>query len=136
MNLAELSSIRTQRSLFRKIPRSFDPPNMSKRRRTSSKRAVGGRRRGSPAPGELGHGMAELLHLQGSAMAEPHSRAPQLGGSGLGHASSFRAFGCISFGFRGFSRSTEVLSMRFLDRCEAIFDTDTTVLVSLDLEVV
>src|SRR3954468_12256665 len=102
---------------------------MSKRRRVQSKGAVGGPCRGSPAPGELGHGMAELSRLRGSAMAEPHSRAPQLGGSGLGHASSFRLFVCVSFGFRGFSRSTEVGSTRFLNCCGAIFDTDTTVLV-------
>src|SRR5436190_640371 len=92
--VAKLSSIRTQRSLFCRIPRSFDPPNMSKRRRIQSKRAVGGPCRGSPAPGELGHGMAEPSCLRGSAMAEPRSRAPQLGGSGLGHASSFRPF-CV-----------------------------------------
>ena len=73
--------------------------------------------------------MAELLHLQGSAMAEPHSRAPQLGGSGLGHASSFHLFVCVSFGFRGFSRSTEVGLIRFLNRCEDILDTDTTILI-------
>src|SRR4051812_32417559 len=103
---------------------------MSKRRWISSKRAVGGPCRGSPAPGELGHGMAKLLRLQGSAMAEPHSRSPQLGGSGLGHASSFRLLVCVSFGFRGFSRRTEVGLPQFLNRCGAIFDTDTTVLVS------
>src|SRR3954468_5067826 len=49
--IAKLSSIRTQRSLFSKIPRSFDPPNTSKRRRVSSKRADQGPYRGSPAPG-------------------------------------------------------------------------------------
>src|SRR5205809_404434 len=49
--VAKLSSIRTQRSLFRKILRSFDPPNTSKRRRVSSKRADRGPCRGSPAPG-------------------------------------------------------------------------------------
>src|SRR5438270_523094 len=86
--VAKLSSIRTQRFLFHWIQRSFDPPNTSKRRRVSSKQAVGGPCRGSPAPGELGHGMAEISHLRGSAMAEPYSRAPLLGGSGLGHASS------------------------------------------------
>src|SRR4051812_45019841 len=100
---------------------------MSKRRRVQSKGAVGGPCTGSPAPGELGHGMAELSRLRGSAMAEPHSRSPQLGGSGLGHASSFRLLVCASFGFGGFSRSTEVGSTRFLNRCGAIFDTDTTV---------
>src|SRR3954468_20361737 len=49
--IAKLSSIRTQRSLFRRILRSFDPPNTSKRRRVSSKRADRGPCRGSPAPG-------------------------------------------------------------------------------------
>src|SRR5438270_635668 len=49
--VAKLSSIWTQRSLFRKIPRSFDPPNTSKRRRVSSKRADRGPCKGSPAPG-------------------------------------------------------------------------------------
>src|SRR4051812_45409880 len=39
--VAKLSSIRTQRSLFRRIQRSFDPPNTSKHRRISPKRAVG-----------------------------------------------------------------------------------------------
>src|SRR2546430_1238293 len=38
--VAKVSSIRTQRSLFRRIQRSFDPPNTSKRRRTSEKRTV------------------------------------------------------------------------------------------------
>src|SRR3954469_5779477 len=49
--VAKLSPIRTQRSLFCKIPRSFEPPNMSKHRRVSSKRADRGPCRGSPAPG-------------------------------------------------------------------------------------
>src|SRR4051812_15680101 len=128
--VAELSSIRTQRSLFRKIQRSFGHPNMSKRRKISPKRAIG-----DPAGGPLpllglGHGMAEPLRLQGSAMADPHGRAPLLGGSGVGHASSVRSFERASFGFRGFSRSTEVVSRRFSNLCEAIFDTDATVLVS------
>src|SRR3954466_15826028 len=106
--VAKLSSIRTQRSLFRRIQRLFDPPNTSKRRRISPKRSVG-----DPAGGPLpllglGHGMAEPLHLQGSAMADPHGRAPLLGGSGVGHASSVHSFERVSFGFRGFSRSTEV----------------------------
>src|SRR4051812_5922402 len=47
--VVKLSSIRTQRSLFRKIPRSFDPPNTSKRQRVSSKRADRGACRG-PLP--------------------------------------------------------------------------------------
>src|SRR5436190_92004 len=39
--VAKLSSIRIQRFLFCRIQRSFDPPNTSKRRRMSKKRAVG-----------------------------------------------------------------------------------------------
>src|SRR5438445_804853 len=81
-------------------------------------------------PWGLGHPMAELLCLQGSAIAELYGRAPLLGSSGLRLVSSVRAFLCASFGFRGFSRSTEVGSTRFLNRCEAIFDTDATVLIS------
>src|SRR2546430_509653 len=102
---------------------------MPKRGRVQSKGAVGGPCRRFPAPGELGHGMAELSHLRGSAMAEPHSRAPQLGGSGLGHAWSVRHLVSVSLAFGGFSLSTEVGSTQFLNRCGAIFDTDTTVLV-------
>src|SRR5947208_298420 len=102
------------------MQRSFDPPNTSKRRRISPKRNVG-----RPAGGrlpllELGHGMAEPLRLQGSAMANPHGRASLLGGSGVGHASSVRSFERASFGFWGFSRSTEVVLRRFSNRCEAI----------------
>src|SRR5438270_241347 len=108
---------------------------MSKRRRILLKGAVGGPCRGSPAPGGLDHVMAELSCLRCSAMGESHSLAPQLGGSGLGHGSSFRLLVCVSFGFRGFSRSTEVRSTRFLNRCGAIFDTDAMVLVLLDSEV-
>src|SRR3954463_6283257 len=119
-----------QRSLFRRIQRSIDPPNTSKRRSISPKRAVGDPA-GCPLPLlGLGHGMAEPLRLQGSAMADPHGRAPLLGGSVVGHSSSVRSFERASFGFRGFSRSTEVVSRRFSNRCEAIFDTDTTILVS------
>src|SRR5437588_399065 len=66
----------------------------------------------------------------GLGMADPHGRAPLLGGSGVGHASSVRSFERASFGFWGFSRSTEVVSRQFSNRCEAIFDTDTKVLVS------
>src|SRR5438270_706980 len=106
--------MRTPWSLFHRISSSFDPPNMSKCRSVQLKGAFGGPFRGSPAQGELGHGMAKPSHLRGSAMAEPHSQAPQLGGSGLGHASSFRLFVCVSFSFRGFSRSTEVRSTRLL----------------------
>src|SRR3954469_20216682 len=108
--VAKLSSIRTQRSLFRRIQRSFDPPNTSKRRRISPKRAVGDPEWGPLLKWGLGHGMAEPLRLQGSAMADPHGRAPLLGGSGVGQASTVRSFERVSFGFRGFSRSTEVVS--------------------------
>src|SRR5436190_1765921 len=109
--VAKLSSIRTQRSLFHRIQRSFASPTLLRRRRISPKRAIG-----DPAGGPLpflglGHGMAELLHLQGSTMADPHGRAPLLGGSGVGHSSSVPSFERVSFGFRGFSRSTEVGSM-------------------------
>src|SRR3954462_12665063 len=55
--VAKLSSIRTQRFLFRGIQRSFDPPNTLKRRRMSRKRTVGDPA-GGPLPlQELGHGM-------------------------------------------------------------------------------
>ena len=58
--VVKLSSIRTQRFLFCRIQRSFDPPNTSKRRKVSSKRAVGDPA-GGPLPlGELGHWMAVL----------------------------------------------------------------------------
>src|SRR3954466_12180856 len=67
--VAKLSLIRTQRSLFRKIPRSFDPPNTSKRRRVSSKRAVG-----DPAGGPLPKQGARPLT----------SRAPASAGLGYG----------------------------------------------------
>src|SRR5438309_1325308 len=84
--VAKLSSIRTQRSLFRRIQRSFDPPNTLKRRRVSRKRAVGDPE-GGPLPNlGLGHGMPEPLCLRGSAMADAHGRAPLLGGSGVGRA--------------------------------------------------
>src|SRR3954463_12343688 len=93
--------------------------------------ALSGTQNGVPCPLlGLGHGMAQPLRLQGSAMADPHGRAPLLGGSGVGHSSSVRSFERDLFGFRGFSRSTEVVSRRFSNRCEAIFDTDTTILVS------
>src|SRR5438270_245188 len=111
LTVVKLSSIWTQWFLFGWIQGSFDPQNTLKRRRVSSKRAVGDPA-GVPLPmRELGHWMAEPLCLRGSAMADPHSRAPLLGGSGVGHASSTRPFGRVSFGFWGFSRSTEVLSM-------------------------
>src|SRR3954466_14935964 len=100
--VAKLSSIRTQRSLFRRIQRSFDSPNTSKRRRVSRKRAVG-----DPAGGPLpflglGHGMAEPPCLRGSAMADPHGRAPLLGGSEVGQASSVRSFEHVPLVFGAF----------------------------------
>src|SRR4051812_4012060 len=67
--VAKLSSIRTQRSLFHRIQRSFDPSNTSKHRRISPKRAVGDPKWGpllitgarpwdgrAPASAGLGHG--------------------------------------------------------------------------------
>src|SRR5436189_151596 len=97
--VAKLSSIRTQRSLFRRIQRSFDPPNTSKRRRISRKRTVGDPG-GGPLPSQgLGHGMAEPLRLRGSAMADPHGLAPLFGGSGVGQASSVRSFERVSLVF-------------------------------------
>src|SRR3954465_11424880 len=100
--VAKLSSIRTQRSLFRRIQRSFDPPNTSKRRRMSRKRTVGDPG-GGPLPSQgLGQGMAEPLRLRGSAMADPHGRAPLLGGSGVGQASSVRSFERVSLVFGAF----------------------------------
>src|SRR5437588_794589 len=91
-----------QLSLIRAIQRSFDPPNTSKRRRTSKKRTVGDPE-GGPLPcEELGHGMAELLCLRSSAMADPYGRAPLLGGSGVGQAASVRSFERVGLGFGGF----------------------------------
>src|SRR5947208_180818 len=49
LTVAKLSSIRTQRTLFYCILRSFDPPNMVKRRGLSSKVPDWGPCRGSPA---------------------------------------------------------------------------------------
>src|SRR2546430_246193 len=63
-----------QQFLFCRIPRSFDPPNMSKCQRVPSKGANGGLCRGSPAPG-VGPG--------GSAMGWP---TPVLAGLGYGRA--------------------------------------------------
>src|SRR5436190_2206133 len=100
--VAKLSSIRTQRFLFRRIQRSFDPPNTSKRRRMSKKRAVGDPTGGPLALLGLGHWMAEPLCLRGSAMADPHGRAPLLGGSGVGQASSVRPFERVSLVFGAF----------------------------------
>src|SRR2546430_1293441 len=100
--VAKLSSIQTQRSLFRRIQRSFDHPNPSKRRRTSKKRAVGDPTGGPLALLGLGHWMAEPLCLRGLAMADPHGRAPLLGGSGVGQASSVRPFERIPLVFGAF----------------------------------
>src|SRR5256886_2015922 len=102
VTVAERRSIKKQRFLFRRIQRSFDPPNTSKRRRISKKRAVG-----DPAGGPLpllglGHGMAEPLCLGGLAMAGPHGRAPLLGGSRVGQASSVRSFERVSLVFGAF----------------------------------
>src|SRR5438270_260516 len=74
--VAKLSLIRSQGFLFRRNQRSFDPPNTSKRRRLSTKRAVGDLA-GGPLPLlGLGRGMAEPLRLPGSAMADSYGLAP------------------------------------------------------------
>src|SRR2546430_12380705 len=91
-----------QRSLFRRIQRSFDPPNTSKRRRTSEKRTVGDPEGGPLLTWELGHGMAELLCLRSSAMADPHGRAPLLGVSRVGQAASGRSSASGSLVFAAF----------------------------------
>src|SRR4051812_29212478 len=80
--VAKRSSIQTQRFLFRRIQRSFDPPNTSKRRRMSRKRAVGDPAGGPLLQMGLGHGMAEPLRLRGSAMADPHVELPCWGARG------------------------------------------------------
>src|SRR2546430_376374 len=66
--VAKLSLIRTQRFLFRRIQRSFDLPNTSKRRGMSPKWTVGDPAGGPLLQLGLGHGMAEPLRLRGSAM--------------------------------------------------------------------
>src|SRR3954469_24888455 len=91
--VVKLSSIRTQRFLFRWIQRSFDPPNTSKRRRVSPKRAVGDPAGGPLLHRELGHGMAEPLCLRGSAMADPHCRVPCWGARG---SATCRRFALLS----------------------------------------
>src|SRR5437588_43868 len=64
---------------------------------------LSGTQNGVPCPSlGLGHGMAEPLRLQGSAMADPHGRAPLLGGSGVGHSSSVRSFEYVSLVFCAF----------------------------------
>src|SRR5438270_12741578 len=95
-----------QRFLFRRIQRSPDPPIFRTRRRMSKKRAVGDPTGGPQALLGLGHWMAEPLCLRGSAMADPHGRAPLLGGSGVGQASSVRPFERVSLVFGAF-RSEE-----------------------------
>src|SRR5436189_285840 len=80
--------------------------------------------------GDLAGGTLLTFCYRGTSMADFHSRAPMLGGSGLGHESSFRLFLCASFGFRGFSRNLESLPTRLSSDLEAIFDTDATVIVS------
>src|SRR5438445_797330 len=62
---------------------------MSKRRGILSKGAVGGPCRGSPGPGGVGDPMADLRACGARLWLSPNTRAPQLGGSGLGYASSF-----------------------------------------------
>src|SRR5438270_43474 len=94
--------MRTQRSLFHKIQRPFGRPNVSKRREVSSKRAIGDPAGGPLALLGLGHRMAEPLCLRGSAMADPHGRAPLLGGSAVGQASSVRSFERVSLVFGAF----------------------------------
>src|SRR4051812_4012061 len=65
--------------------------------------ALWGTQNGVPCSSQgLGHGMAEPLRLQGSAMADPHGRAPLLGGSGVGQASSVRSFERVSLVFGAF----------------------------------
>src|SRR5438270_734420 len=105
--VAKVSSIRTQRSLFHRIQRSFDPPNTTKRRRTSKKRTVGDPEGGPLLSWELGHGMAELLCLRSSAMADPHGRAPLLGGAGVGRAATVRAFESVALVFGAFLGAPE-----------------------------
>src|SRR3954471_3295753 len=84
------------------ILRSFGHPNMLKRREVSSKRAVGDPA-GGPLPKlGLGHGMAEPLCLPGSAIADPHGRAPLLGGSVVAQAASVRSFERVSLVFGAF----------------------------------
>src|SRR4051812_29854546 len=48
--------------------------------------------------------MAELLCLWSSAMADPHGRAPLLGGSGVGQAASVRSFESVSLVLGLFSK--------------------------------
>src|SRR5436305_1936577 len=114
--VAKLSSIRTQRFLFRGIQRSFDPQNTSKRRGVSPKRSVGDPAGGPLLQLGLGYGMGAPLRLRGSLSLHAALPVSLLGGSGVGQASSVRSFERASFGFRGCSRSTEVVSRRFSNR--------------------
>src|SRR5438045_3613773 len=100
--VAKLSSIRTQRFLFHRIQRTFDPPNTSKRRRMSKKRAVGDPTGGPLALLGLGHWMAEPQCLRGSAMADPHGRSFLLRRSSVLQASSVRSFERVSLVFGAF----------------------------------
>src|SRR5438270_446966 len=79
---AKLSSIRTQRFLFRRIQRSFDPPNTSKRRRMSKKRAVGDPTGGPDRLIVVEGWMAEPQCRRGSAMADPNWPSCAVGGLG------------------------------------------------------
>src|SRR5436190_324495 len=138
---AKLSSIRTQRSWFRRIQRSFDPSNTSKRRRKSRKRAVGDPKGGPQPLLGLGHPMAEPLRLRGSAMADPQWPSPPVGGSVVGQASSvpcperiplvFGAFLEAPKSYEGDSRTDAKLSsirtQRFLfRRIQRSFDPPNT----------
>src|SRR5438046_420721 len=68
-----------------------------------NRNGLSGTQNGAPCPSlGLGHGMAEPLRLQGSAMADPHGRAPLLGCSGVGHSSSVRSFEHVSLVFGAF----------------------------------
>src|SRR3954465_13368890 len=70
--------------------------------------ALSGTQNGVPCPSlGLGHGMAEPLRLRGSAMANPHGRAPLLGGSGVGHSSSVRSFERVPLVFGAFLEVTK-----------------------------
>src|SRR5438270_510976 len=128
--VAKLSPIRTQRSLFRRIQRSFDPPNTSKRRRISPKRAVG-----DPKWGPLPITGARPWDGRASASAGlshgrptwPSSPVGGLGGRPFVVGSLFLE---RFLGFRGSSRSFPTLRSSVLNRCEALSDTDATVLVS------
>src|SRR5437588_7386475 len=92
LTVSTYTSLFPSRSLFRRIQRSFDPPNTSKRRRMSKKRAVGSPPVGPPALLGPGHSTAATLSQRGAAMPDPHGRAPLIGGSGVGHPPALRSF--------------------------------------------